>query len=332
MLKRVDHIDYDWSMPRRRRIHYRNAFYHVMVRGNYRKQIFHDDQDRGFFFKKLQQVTENYLCKIHLFCLMPNHVHLVIEVTEIPLAKVMQSLTSAYARTHNLRHELSGHLFQGRYKAKLIQDDRYLLELCFYIHQNPVKAGLCRSLADYRWSSHFAYVNQEKISWLTTSHINALLEKKVSAEANHYITFMMDKNDIESKPAYCTFNQAGELIIMDTVKLKRDKNPMLALENVPLVHLAEVICKEMGVSMEHLVSDSQARQVTLARSLVFYFGHYHARYKVFDLGILLNWQPDSLAKTLSRQLANRSRRQAIEQLIEKFARKFLVIDIRDLSI
>ena len=110
-------------MPRRTRTHYFEAMYHVMLRGNYRQIIFNDDNDRLYFYSLLKQVTEKFNCKIHLFCLMTNHIHLVIEINHVPLWKIIQSFASSYARYINKKNKQSGHLFQGRYKAKLIQDD-----------------------------------------------------------------------------------------------------------------------------------------------------------------------------------------------------------------
>jgi putative transposase len=140
------------SMPRKPRIHRVNGFYNVMLRGNYRQ----GEQ----FCELLQACTQKFLCKIHLYCLMTNHIHLVIEIGDIPLSKIMQSLSSRIAQIINKSLQRSGHLFQGRYKDKIIYDEKYLLELCFNIHMNPVKAKMVGCLDDYPWSSHCVYTKK----------------------------------------------------------------------------------------------------------------------------------------------------------------------------
>ena len=117
-----------------------------MMRGNYRQNIFSDDTERQKFLEYLGQANKQYDCKIHLFCLMTNHVHLVIQISKIPLSKIMQTLNSAFTGFVNRKHQKSGHLFQGRYLAKLVQDESYLKELCYYIHNNPVAANMYRIL------------------------------------------------------------------------------------------------------------------------------------------------------------------------------------------
>lgn len=102
-------------MPRKLRIHHKNFFYHVMLRGNFRQSLFFDNDDRIAFLEILEIATHKYLCKIHLFCLMTNHVHLVIEVDHIPLSKIMQHIASVFARKINKKYRRVGRFFQGRF-------------------------------------------------------------------------------------------------------------------------------------------------------------------------------------------------------------------------
>lgn len=158
-------------MPRKERIHIPGALYHVILRGNDRRDIFADDKDRLHFYSILNKAFQQFSFKIHAFCLMTNHIHLEIQVAETPLARIMQRIALRYAQWFNWRHGKSGHLFQGRYKAILVQADEYLKELAAYIHLNPVRASIVKSPEKYKWSSHRTYLGKTSIPWLETDFI-----------------------------------------------------------------------------------------------------------------------------------------------------------------
>jgi len=155
-------------MARKPRLHYPGALYHVILRGNRKQEIFNDDEDRCRFLLLLQEGTERYRHRVHAFCLMTNHVHLAIQVDDIPLSRIMQNLSFRYTRWANWRQGKSGHLFQGRYKAILVDTDAYLAELVRYVHLNPVRARMVSDPLEYPWSSHRCYSGLETIPWLAT--------------------------------------------------------------------------------------------------------------------------------------------------------------------
>ena len=132
-------------MARPLRIEYAGALYHVTSRGDRREDIYLDDEDRLAWLEVMAQVCERFNWRCHAWCLMDNHYHLVIETIEGNLARGMRQLNGVYTQKCNRRHQLSGHLFQGRYKAILIDQDSYLLEICLYMVLNRVRVA--RSLA-----------------------------------------------------------------------------------------------------------------------------------------------------------------------------------------
>jgi REP element-mobilizing transposase RayT len=158
-------------MARKQRIHYPGALYHVILRGNALQDIFFDDGDRSRFFLLLQEGIEKFGFRIHAYCLMTNHVHLAVQVGAMPLSRIMQNLSLRYTIWNNRRLNRSGHLFQGRYKAVLVDADSFLLELVAYIHLNPVRAGMAATPENHPWSSHRAYLGEETIPWLTTEQV-----------------------------------------------------------------------------------------------------------------------------------------------------------------
>jgi REP element-mobilizing transposase RayT len=130
--------------------------FHVTARGNRRQEIFRDDSDRGRLIALLDAASERSKWRLHAYCLMPNHYHLVIELVEPTLSDGFQWLNGTYAQAFNRRHGFTGHLFQGRFHSEPVQSDGHLLELSRYLAHNPVRARLCAEPADWRWSSYRA--------------------------------------------------------------------------------------------------------------------------------------------------------------------------------
>jgi REP element-mobilizing transposase RayT len=141
-------------MARQLRIQFAGAIYHVMSRGNAKQDIFLDDQDRRYFLEELWRVAKRRDWMIWAYCLMANHYHLLLETRSPSLSVGMRDLNGGHALQFNRRHQRVGHLFQGRFRALLVDRDAYLLELVRYILLNPVRAGLCASLVDWRWHSY----------------------------------------------------------------------------------------------------------------------------------------------------------------------------------
>ncbi|NGZ84666.1 REP-associated tyrosine transposase [Duganella aceris] len=157
-------------MNRPLRIEFAGALYHVTSRGDRQAAIFLDDVDRTVWMAILAQVCARYNFVIHGFCLMTNHYHVVLETIEGNLSQGMRVLNGTYSQYFNRRHELLGHVFQGRYHAILVQRESYLLELTRYVVLNPLRAGIVTSLEDWPWSSH-AYMmgSRPAPAWLDTS-------------------------------------------------------------------------------------------------------------------------------------------------------------------
>jgi len=144
-------------MARPLRIEYPGCYYHVTSRGNEQKDIFKSRRDREKFLNYLQSSVERYSARIHAYCLMTNHYHLLIETPNGNLSQIMRHINGAYTTYFNVKRKRSGHLFQGRYKAIIVEADEYALELSRYMHLNPVRAGMVAKPQDYEWSSYRCY-------------------------------------------------------------------------------------------------------------------------------------------------------------------------------
>jgi REP element-mobilizing transposase RayT len=155
-------------MARKPRLHFPGAVYHVTLHGNGQQEVFRDDTDRTRFLLLIQEGIEKFGHKVYAYCLHPSSLQLVIEVDEVPLSRIMQQLGFRYTRWFNDWHQHAGHLFQGRYKAILIDPEKYLLDLVREVHLAAVRAGRESDPMRYAWSSHRAYCGREKVIWLST--------------------------------------------------------------------------------------------------------------------------------------------------------------------
>jgi REP element-mobilizing transposase RayT len=145
---------YALGMARPLRIEFPGAVYHITARGNARQDIYLSDNDRRLFLATLSSTVEKYNWICHAFCLMDNHYHLLLETPDPNLSLGMRQLNGVYTQRFNRQHNRVGHVFQGRYKAILLEKQGHLLELCRYIVLNPVAAGIVNSPCDYHWSSY----------------------------------------------------------------------------------------------------------------------------------------------------------------------------------
>jgi len=178
-------------MARQLRIEYPDAYYHVTARGNERKDVFKSEKDREKFLSYLESAVTRYGAIIHVWCLMSNHYHLLVETPSGNLSQIMQHINGAYTNYFNTKRKRSGHLFQGRYKGILVEADEYALELSRYIHLNPVRIGIVNEPGGYKWSSFQEYAGKRKIpDWLKTAFILGYFDKSEQAAQKKYSLFV----------------------------------------------------------------------------------------------------------------------------------------------
>ncbi len=178
-------------MSRPLRIEYPGAVYHVTSRGNRKKAIFKDDHDRDNFLNAVLHVTRRYNWICHAYCLMTNHYHLLIETPDGNLSIGMRQLNGVYTQLYNRWHGKTGHLFQGRYKAILIQKDSHLLEVCRYVVLNPVRARMVEKPEAWKWSSYLATAGKTKpYSCLTTDWVLGQFAGKRDRAEKEYAKFV----------------------------------------------------------------------------------------------------------------------------------------------
>lgn len=178
-------------MARPLRIAYPGAYYHVTSRGNEQKDVFKSRKDREKFLDYLMSATERYGAVIHVYCLMSNHYHLLLETPAGNLSQIMRHINGAYTTYFNVKRKRAGHLFQGRFKAILVEADEYAVELSRYIHLNPVRAGMAVEPREYLWSSFQSYIGECKTpDWLRTDFVLGFFGKSRTDAGKKYKTFV----------------------------------------------------------------------------------------------------------------------------------------------
>ena len=190
---------YPYSMARPLRLEFPHALYHVTARGNAQQDVYLDDDDRELFLCVLAEVIDRFRWICHAYCLMGNHYHLLIETPDANLSLGMRQLNGVYTQRFNRHHSRAGHLFQGRFKAILVERDSYLLELARYIVLNPLRARLVRSIVRYPWSSYRATVGQAKRpAWLHTDWVLAQFAKGRVVAQRRYAAFVLEGKNLPS--------------------------------------------------------------------------------------------------------------------------------------
>lgn len=178
-----------YFMPRQKRRQSSTGIYHVMLRGIDRRNIFLDDQDRETFLSYLAKTKEKSAYTIYGYCLMDNHVHLLIKEGSEPIGESMKRITVGYVQWHNNKYCRTGHLFQNRYKSEVIENDRAFLTVLRYIHQNPLKAGLVKDISTYKWSS-FRHYAGGKQAFICVDKVRELYANK-----DEFLDFLKMPND-----------------------------------------------------------------------------------------------------------------------------------------
>jgi len=282
-------------MARPLRVEYAGAFYHVINRGNAGEDLFKDRADREKFLEYIEKAVDRFSIRIHTYCLMTNHYHVLVETPHPNLSKAIQWINVSYATYFNRKHQRMGHLFQGRFKSILVEADHYLQQLSRYIHLNPVRAKMVESPGEFRWSSYPAFIGKVTApawferEWLLSQFGNT----KTEAVAN-YKDFI-EKSDVETQE-----NPAKDLIggfilgTPDFVNWVKEKNlvsrpdekeiPQLRQLKpaIKIEAIVEAVCHEFNCSRELIMK--RGRKNNLARDLAIYLSRIMSRKTGVKLG------------------------------------------------
>lgn len=269
-------------MARPLRVEYPGAFYHVINRGNAGEDIFKSVRDREKFYEYLGIASERFSIKIHTFCLMTNHYHLLIETPQANLGQAIQWINVSYAVYFNRKRFRKGHLFQGRYKAILVEADEYLKHLSRYVHLNPLRARIVKELSSYPWSSYRHYIGaSEPPAWLETAWLLDLFESRGKDAKSAYKQFVesvdahsLKNPDTDIKGGFILGSENFELWIKKTflsgMSDEREIPQLMKLKPaVSADRILEKVCAEYGCSREDLQAKGRKRNVPRDVSIYF---------------------------------------------------------------
>lgn len=243
-------------MARKPRIYYEGALYHVIVRGNNRAYIFKSEENKEEYKKIVSKYKKRYRFKLYAYCIMDNHAHLLIEVGDIPLSKIMQGIQQVFTQHYNRKNGTTGHVFEQRFKSYLCDRDVYLLSLIRYIHQNPIRSKLTSDI-NYQWSSHREY-----------------MENPVLADVDFPLTLFSGKKNKAIK-RYLSF--VGELESKDIQSMNIEEETPEALKNVEEKHkitkdaLIKIIEEVTGIKMGKIKGNTKSKRISDIRKLYIKF-------------------------------------------------------------
>jgi REP element-mobilizing transposase RayT len=248
-------------MPRRPRLFVPGGFYHVTARGNHQQPLFRDLVD----YRALEQIVAMALepahARVHAYCWMTNHIHLLVEISDLPLGVLMQRIGTRFARAVQKRVPTTGHLFENRYHALLVDVDEYFLVLLRYIHLNPVQAGMVARPDQYRWSSHDIYCGRRQASWVTTAFGLALFASRTTEARTRYERYLQEPATREEPPA----NREEPRILSSKPANATSPRHDPPAPRTSLASLASDICAQHGVTLVDLVSTRRCSDLNRAR-------------------------------------------------------------------
>jgi putative transposase len=283
-------------MARRPRVFAPGLLYHVIARGNQRQRTFRTELDYHAYLIRLTEYQKRYSVKLYAYCLMPNHVHLLLQPSEVPLAKFMQGLQQSYTQWFNGTHGKSGHLFQGRYKAIVCDRDEYLVTLVRYIHLNPVRARLVEDPEVYWHSGHRAYLTGDRMALIDPEPVlnmlggQAAYRRFVTAgiDAGHDERYYQteDQQFLGARPAAHPAGQAAP--------------PAGELRSRPLDMVVEELARQIPLELTTLRSPDRSQSVSTGRAVLSFVLVRRLGYRVADVAAALGRDVATISVIVSR--------------------------------
>lgn len=284
-------------MPRAPRLHVPGGLYHVILRGNHQQAVFDREADYHTFEDLLARALRRYDARVHAYCWMTNHVHLAAQIGHARLGWVMQAVASAYARRKQKGVPTTGHLFERRYRATLVDTDPYWLALVRYIHRNPVEAGIVADPVDYPWSSHRCYLGRGSPGWLTVEPTLAMFGGSTADAVVAYRRFIVEEAREETLDAVRHSAVCGAEEPPRGFEFRDQKLPRLqSLEQVVLE-----VATELDIDQELLVSGRRDSKLVHARLEVARRALAAGVASLTTVAVRLGRSPSTLGEQLNRR-------------------------------
>jgi REP element-mobilizing transposase RayT len=243
----------------------------VTLRGNHQQPVFFRDSDRDLLDRIVAESLERLAARLHAYCWMTNHLHMLVQVSDAPLGRLMLRIASTYARKVQSRLETSGHLFERRYHASLVDADSHLLAAIRYIHLNPVAAALVRDPAEYPWSSHGTYLGLQDRPWVCTDFVMRLVGTRSDTALHRYKELFNGPDQLEWGTGPLVPNRQHPQIVGDDAFVRKVLNSQPQRRSQKsLEQLVDECCRRFQVSRDLLVSPGRGSTLVSARA---WLGH-----------------------------------------------------------
>jgi putative transposase len=255
-------------MARKPRIHYPQAIYHTIARGNNKDNIFWDSEDKKQYLELLDKYRGKYDFAIYAYVLMDNHFHLIIRVHNIPLAKIMQGIQQSYTQYYNKKYHHYGHVFQQRYKAFLCNDDSYLFSLVCYIHQNPCRARFPEGLS-YVWSSHQDYM-LGRGKYVNPFFVLRMFNEDIEQAIQGYASLVRQEQKGPMNRIKAVENKPLKTELLEEAEKSSAKEDVCVTRRLSFDEIAKEIGEETEIPLGQLLGCCRIRKVVNARNLLIY--------------------------------------------------------------
>jgi len=300
-------------MPRPNRIEFPGAFYHVFARGNNKQTIFQDWQDYTVYLDRIERYYNRYPFILYAYALMSNHIHLAIETSEIPLSKIMQGIQQSYSLYVQKKYKTVGRLFQGPYRAILYDKEEFVLTLVRYIHRNPVDAHMVEKAEHYPWSSHRAFLDLARCSFLNKHTVLEMFSSNEAKAIQRFNEFVLE--GLQSLEQL-NFDEAkdrqiiGSKVFIERVKTKIEKKSENAEVgkntdfSIPrkktLSEILKIVSKQTKVSADSILSPSRIRTITKVRRLFAFLSAKYAGYGTVEISRYLKLDTSSISSMIHK--------------------------------
>lgn len=304
-------------MTRPLRVQFPGAWYHVTSRGNEGKPVFKSSADRKKFLSYLQSAHDRYGAIIHVYCLMTNHYHILLETPRSNLSQILHHINGAYTNYYNTKRRRSGHLFQGRYKAIVVEADAYCQELSRYMHLNPVRAGITEKPSGYRWSSYSCYVGLSKRpDWLTVDSVLGYFDNDKSTAQRRYRGFVENaiggKTKSPLKDLYAsTFLGSEEFVNWAKENWIGLKNA--DIRNMPV--LKELKERPLLKEIEQAVHFVVSREAPFFKKLCLYASQEYGGYGLKEIGAYYKMRGSAVSQSNRRFGRRISKDEELENVL-----------------
>lgn len=313
-------------MARQPRIEFKGACYHVFSQGDKRENIFHNDEDRSKFLEKTEEVVNKFRLKIHCYVLMDDHFHLLMETPDANLSRAMHQLNCGYSNWFKSKYQIKGSVFQGRYRAILVEKNGYLLLLSAYLHLNPVRLGIVKKPEDYRWSSYKSYIKKGKDTyWLYTKDLLTLSSIREKTYRDYVVDIRNRGDQIKKEDLFGVNSILGGDNFRKRILRKidtsfdiadiREKPALRSLRRLSPEKIKSIISRKFKVKEEKLLLKKRGN---IYRKLFLYALKKYSDLRLREIGALFEMDYVAVSQMVRRFILEAQENRETKLIIDRF--------------